>query len=58
MPQPTPGCKEHCKTCEANQPENGPDNKSPYCMWWGEEIEDEENETCFEWDKKEHPKED
>lgn len=40
----------HCKTCWWNNPHN-PDYLH-YCEYHGEVIEDEENETCFNWESK------
>ncbi len=49
--------KECCKTCKHNQEnilprhhEEEPEEIQHWCDWLGEEIEDEEDETCFEWE--------
>lgn len=42
--------KEHCKTCLWNVYASSNDGVSPFCDWICEPIEDEENETCFDWE--------
>ena len=59
MPQPMPECKEHCKNCShadiwtaPRYHEEEPEEVTGWCEYMGEDIDDPENETCFNWGLK------
>ncbi len=44
--------KEHCKTClHADIFNVSINGVEAWCEWRGEDIEDLENETCFDWEE-------